>query len=275
MVGPPVIVLSRRSYVIATEPAEHHLGHYPSLRMEIELLDTANLPERVLVVVAHPDDIDFGIAGTAAVLTAAGTHVTYALCTSGEAGVPEDMDRGALATMRQQEQRNAAAQVGVSDVRFLGMPDGHLEANLELRKVISRIIRQVRPNVVITQNPDRRYERIYASHPDHLACGEATISAVYPDARNPHTHVELIAEGLQPHTVEEVWIVTGTEPNLAVDITSRFDAKVAALSSHTSQITWIEDIDKLLRDWAAMTSHQNNLSARAELVEVFQRVKTT
>ena len=243
--------------------------------MDMELLDPSQLPARVLVVVAHPDDIDFGVAGTAAVLTAAGCHVTYALCTSGEAGVPEEMDRAELAAMREHEQRAAAAQVGVEDVRFLGMSDGHLEANLELRKVISRVIRQVKPNVVITQSPARRYDRIYSSHPDHLACGEATIAAVYPDARNPHSHADLMSEGLEPHAVEQVWIVSGPEPNLAVDITERFDRKVAALSSHTSQVGWIEDIDKLLRDWAAMNAHQNNLDDRAELVEVFQRVITT
>ena len=95
----------------------------------MELLDTTDVPERVLVVVAHPDDIDFGIAGTAAVLTAAGSQVTYALLTSGEAGIPDDMDRGELAAMREREQRAAAAVVGVTDVRFLGQPDGHLEAN--------------------------------------------------------------------------------------------------------------------------------------------------
>ena len=127
--------------------------------------------------------------------------MTYALCTSGEAGIPEEMDRAELAQIREREQRAAAAQVGVTDVRFLGQPDGHLEANLELRKVISRVIRQVKPNVVITQSPERRYERIFASHPDHLACAEATISAVYPDARNPHAHVELMAEGHEPHAV--------------------------------------------------------------------------
>ena len=136
----------------------------------MELLDLTDVPERVLVVVAHPDDIDFGIAGTAAVLIAAGSHVTYALCTSGEAGIPEEMDRAELAEVREREQRAAAAEVGVTDVRFLGQPDGHLEANLELRKVISRVIRQVKPDVVITQSPERRYERIFGSHPDHLAC---------------------------------------------------------------------------------------------------------
>lgn len=240
----------------------------------MELLEPSEVPERVLVVVAHPDDIDFGIAGTAAVLAAQGCAVTYALCTSGEAGIPEDMDRGELKAIREKEQRTAAAAVGVTDVRFLGQPDGHLEANLELRKVISRVIRQVKPNVVITQSPERNYDRLFGSHPDHLACGEATISAIYPDARNPHAHVELLAEGHEPHAVDWLWITRGRGANLAVDITPNFDAKVAALSSHSSQVAWIDDIDKLLREWATSTSKQHGLDDRAELVEVFTRVKT-
>jgi len=240
----------------------------------MELVDLTEPPARVLVVVAHPDDIDFGIAGTAATLVAAGSQVVYALCTSGEAGIPEDMDRAELKALRESEQRAAAAAVGVTDVRFLGMPDGHLESNLELRKVISRVIRQVRPDVLITQSPERRYDRIYGSHPDHLACGDAAISAVYPDARNPHAHVELLAEGHEPHAVGEIWIVSGPKPNLAVNITDQFDKKVAALSSHSSQVAWIEDVDKLLREWSSETATRYELDDRANLVEVFQRVMT-
>jgi len=240
----------------------------------MELLDLTEIPERVLVVVAHPDDIDFGIAGTAAVLTAAGSQVTYALCTSGEAGIPEDMDRSELAALREREQRAAAAKVGVSDVRFLGQPDGHLEANLHLRMVISRVIRQVKPTVVITQNPERRYERIFGSHPDHLACGEATISAIYPDARNPHAHVELLAEGHEPWSVDWVWITQGRQPNLAVNITEAMDAKVAALSSHSSQVAWIEDVGKLLREWANGSAVRHALADQAEFVELFTKVQT-
>ena len=240
----------------------------------MELLDHNDIPASVLVVVAHPDDIDFGIAGTAAVLTKAGSKVTYALCTSGEAGIPEDMDRAELAALRESEQRAAAAAVGVTDVRFLGQPDGHLEANLELRKVISRVIRQVKPQVVITQSPERRYERIFGSHPDHLACGEATISAIYPDARNPHAHVELMAEGHEPHAVDWLWIVSGRDPNMAVDITDVMDAKVAALSSHSSQVAWIEDVGKLLREWAGQTAEKLGVSAEASYVEAFTKVQT-
>ena len=240
----------------------------------MELLDLSDLPERVLVVVAHPDDIDFGIAGTAAVLVANGCQVTYALCTSGEAGGPEDMDRTELARLREGEQRAAAAAVGVTDVRFLGMPDGHLEPNLELRKVISRVIRQVKPNLVITQSPERSYERIFGSHPDHLACGEATIAAVYPDARNPHAHVELMAEGHEPHSVEWMWIIHGRHADLAVDITTTIDQKAKALGSHASQVGFIKDVDAWVRERAAISARHHKLDDQAELIEVFTKVRT-
>lgn len=228
-------------------------------------------PGSALVVVAHPDDIDFGIAGTVAVLTANGCSVSYALCTSGEAGIPEDMDRDQLRALRESEQRAAAAQVGVHDVRFLGMRDGHLEPNLAMRKGISRVIRELRPDLVITQNPQRRYDSIYASHPDHLACGAATCAAVYPDARNPFAHPSLLDEGHAPHAVADLWIMGTDEPNLAVNIDATLDAKVAALSLHQSQIT-DRDVAALLTEWATSLANQHGLADRAEHVEVFRRI---
>ena len=137
--------------------------------------------------------------------------------------------------------------MGVSDVRFLGQPDGHVVADLALRRCISGVIREVRPDLVLQQSPERNFDRIYGAHPDHLAVAEATISAVYPDARNPHAHPSLLLEGLEPHSVPEVWI-GGLEPtNLFVDVTDVFDQRVAALASHASQVAWIEDLDKFLR----------------------------
>ncbi len=140
--------------------------------------------ERVLVVTAHPDDVDFGAAGTVATWTDAGYEVTYCIVTDGDAGgFDPDVPRSEIAGIRQAEQRAAAAEVGVTDVRFLGYPDGRLYVTHELRRDISRVIREVRPQRVVTQSPDRNYARIYASHPDHLATGEAVLCAVYPDAR--------------------------------------------------------------------------------------------
>ncbi len=231
-------------------------------------------PARALVVVAHPDDIDFGMSGTVAALVAAGTEVIYAIATSGEAGPPEDLDRSELAVLREREQRAAAAAVGVTDVRFLGLPDGHVVADLALRSTISGVIRDVRPHLVLQQSPERRYDRIYASHPDHLAVAEATIAAVYPDARNPHAHPELVRGGLEPHKVAEVWIV-GLEPaNHFIDITDVFDRKLAALSCHASQVGAIEDLEELLRVWAGGLTERHGLPT-GRLTEAFTRVDAT
>ncbi len=241
----------------------------------MEHLDLPKPPSPVLVVVAHPDDIDFGTAGTGARLTDAGAEVVCALVTSGEAGPPDDeTDRARVATERQAEQHAAGAQVGVTDIRWLGHPDGHLTASLELRRDISRVIRQVRPQLVIAQNPERRWDRIYASHLDHPAVAEATMAAVYPDARNRWAHVELYDdEGLQPHAVPEVWIGMLDPTDVFIDITDVFDRKVAALRSHASQTGWIDDLDALLWPWAAGVTTAAGLP-EGRLTEAFRRIDT-
>ena len=198
---------------------------------------------RVLVVTAHPDDVDFGSSGTVAAFTTAGLEVTYCIVTNGEAGGSDRaLARSEMAALRQDEQRAAAAVVGVSDVRFLGHPDGRVQATLDLRRDISRVIRQVRPERVITQSPERNWDFIYASHPDHMAAGEAAVNAVYPDARNPFAHTELLeVEGLEPWTVPELWIMAPgagvASSRIAVETTATVDRKVAALMCHKSQMT--------------------------------------
>jgi LmbE family N-acetylglucosaminyl deacetylase len=190
------------------------------------------------MVTAHPDDVDFGTAGTVAAFTKAGLEVTYCIVTDGDAGGSDrSISRRDMAALRQREQRAAASEVGVSDVRFLGYPDGQLQPTIALRRDISRVIRQVKPERVVTQSPERRWDFIFASHPDHLAAGEAAVCAVYPDARNPFAHPELLNdEGLEPWTVNELWIVSATEPNLAVETTTTIERKVAALLCHESQL---------------------------------------
>ena len=169
---------------------------------------------RVLIVTAHPDDVDFGTAGTVAAFTKAGLEVTYCIATNGDAGGSDrSVSRADMAVLRQREQRAAAAEVGVTDVHFLGHPDGRLQPTIELRRDISRVIRQVKPERVLTQSPERRWDFIFASHPDHLAAGEAAVCAVYPDARNPFAHPELLdEEGLEPWTVNELWISERDRP---------------------------------------------------------------
>src|ERR1700676_1360645 len=192
---------------------------------------------RVLGVVAHPDDCDFGNAGTTAKWTDAGVTVTYCIVTDGDAGGSDrSITREEMARIRRIEQTAAAAEVGVSDLTFLGYPDGRLTPTIELRRDISRVIRQQQPQRVITQSPVRNFARIFASHPDHLAAGEAALCAVYPDARNPFAHPELLEdEGLEPWAVAETWLMAAGTPNRFVDVTDAFDRKMDALRSHASQ----------------------------------------
>jgi LmbE family N-acetylglucosaminyl deacetylase len=228
----------------------------------------------VLVVTAHPDDVDFGAAGSVAAFVKAGVPVSYCIVTDGDAGGSDlDQPRHEMAAMRRQEQRAAAGEVGVDDVTFLGYPDGRLVPSLELRRDISREIRRVRPQLVITQSPERNWERIYASHPDHMAAGEAAMCAVYPDARNPFAHPELLDEGFEPFTVPEVWLMAATASNRAVEITHTFDLKLAALRSHRSQVGDGEHLDGLLRGWNGPLAHAAGLP-EGSFAESFQAVVT-
>jgi LmbE family N-acetylglucosaminyl deacetylase len=232
------------------------------------------LPSRVLVVTAHPDDVDFGAAGTVAVWTDAGVDVSYCIVTDGAAGAVEGIDAGAgLASRRQDEQRAAASAVGVDEVRFLGYPDGRLEVTFDLRRDLSRVIREVRPDRIVAQSPERYWERIRASHPDHLAAGEALLQAVYPDARNPYAYPELIEEGLEPHVVPEVWLMASPRSDRPIDITGTLDRKIKALLCHSSQISDPDQIDDLIRGWTARTAEEHGL-AEGRHAEVFQVVNT-
>jgi len=230
---------------------------------------------RALVVVAHPDDVDFGAGGTVAAWTAAGIEVSYCLCTDGDAGgFDPEVPRDQIGGIRQAEQRAAAKEVGVEDLVFLGYPDGRLTSSIELRRDISRVIRQRRPQRVIIQSPERNWERIYASHPDHLAAGEAAISAVYPDARNPFAHPELAAEGHQAWTVDEVWVMSvGDQANRYVDVTDTFERKLAALHAHVSQTAHMEDLEGMLRGWLTLNAAAAGMP-EGRLAEAFRVVST-
>jgi len=217
--------------------------------------------DRLLVIVAHPDDVDFGSAGTMATLTAHGVHVTYCLVTDGDAGGSDRaMSRPEMASMRRKEQTAAAAAVGVEDLVFLGHPDGRVESNLALRCDLSRVIRQVRPKVVMCQSPDRNYDRIFASHPDHLAAGDAALCAVYPDSRNPFAFPELLEEGLEPWTVDEVWISGHPTMTDVVDVTDSIDRKFEALLCHASQLPDPAGMEARVRQWMAATASAHGLA---------------
>lgn len=206
--------------------------------------------ERILVVTAHPDDLDFGAAGTIAGWTDAGIEVAYCIVTDGDAGgFDPAVPRGDIAGIRRAEQLEAAATLGVTDVTFLGHADGYLEVTLDLRRDIARQIRRVRPQRVVTHSPERNWERMYASHPDHMATGEATLRAVYPDARNPFWCPELLAEGFDAWAVPEVWVMGHPRAALVVDVTEQVERKFAALDRHASQLTSTPEMRARVRDW--------------------------
>jgi LmbE family N-acetylglucosaminyl deacetylase len=232
-------------------------------------------PSRILVVVAHPDDVDFGAAGTVATWTDAGIEVTYAIVTSGDAGEAfPDTPRSEVGALRETEQTAAAKCVGVTDVRFLRWPDGRLTPSLELRRDISRVIRQVRPDRILIPSAVLDLDRIYASHPDHRAVGEAAIAAVYPDARNPWAHPELLeAEGLEPWSVPETWVMAMADADQAVDITDVFDRKLAALQSHASQTGNNTELETMLRTWGAGIAQRLGLG-EGRIAEAFKVVNT-
>jgi LmbE family N-acetylglucosaminyl deacetylase len=233
------------------------------------------VPERILIVTAHPDDVDFGAAGSVAAWTAAGAHVTYCVVTDGDAGgFDPSVPRSEIPAIRRAEQTAAAAEVGVKHLIWLGHPDGRVEATLQLRRDLARVIRLVRPQRVVCPSPERLWDRLFASHPDHLATGEATMCAVYPDARNPFAFPELAAEGLEPHTVEEVWVMAAPVINVYVDVTDTFPAKMAALRAHVSQETDREGrLEEWLRGWLAANAVEAGW-ADGRLAEAFRRIPT-
>jgi LmbE family N-acetylglucosaminyl deacetylase len=239
-----------------------------------DVLDDAEVA-RVLAITAHPDDVDFGAAGTIARWTDAGTEVTYCVVTDGDAGgFDEDFPRTGVPALRRAEQVAAAKCVGVHDVRFLGYPDGLLEATLELRRDLARVIRQVRPDRVVCPSPERNYARMPASHPDHRAVGSAALDAVYPDARNPFAFPELRErEALAPWKVREVWISGSPSPTHFVDVTDTFHRKIAALSAHVSQIAQPDDLEERIRGWLTRAARTGGLPD-GRLAEAFQVLDT-
>jgi LmbE family N-acetylglucosaminyl deacetylase len=226
---------------------------------------------RILVISAHPDDVDFGAAGTVAKWTDAGLAVSYCIVTNGDAGGSDrSVLRDEMATLRQAEQTAAAKQVGVHDLHFLGYPDGRVEPTLALRKDLTRVIRLLQPDRVVCQSPERNYARMGVSHPDHRAVGTSSLDAVYPDARNPFAFPELLAdENLEPWTVREVWIAGSPTPTRYVDITDTFSRKLAALRSHASQIKDPEGLEEMLRGWLSRAAEAGGLP-EGHLAEAFQ-----
>ena len=208
------------------------------------------IPERALVVVAHADDIEFGMAGTITRWTDAGANVTYCIITDNSAGSNEPgADLAALVETRKREQIASAKVCGVEDVRFLCYQDGILQPTMALRKEITRIIREVRPQVVITLDPTTVFAigNGYINHPDHRAAGEAAIYAVFPSAGTRPIFPELLDEGYEPHNVDLLYLTINLESQVVVDISDVIDRKAEALRCHKSQLG--EEAITMVRKW--------------------------
>jgi len=242
-----------------------------------ESKERIEIPEgvtRALVVTAHPDDVDFGAGGTVMALVKAGVQVTFCICTDGDAGGFDDStDRSEIPAIRRAEQVAAAAVYGVTDVRFLGYKDGYLEPSHAVQRDIVRVMRQVQPQLVLTQSPERNWERLPSSHPDHMAAGEATARALYPAVRNPFAYPELRnEEGLEAWTVNWLWMQGHVEPNHWIDTTEFFSRKVTALEAHASQTSHMENLEEMLRSWGEMQAAAAGFEA-GRLAEAFRQIK--
>jgi LmbE family N-acetylglucosaminyl deacetylase len=219
--------------------------------------------ERVLCFTAHPDDIDFGAAGTVAAWTAAGVHVSYCIMTDGDAGGFDPAQREEIVRLRVAEQRRAAALVGVTDIHYLHQRDGYLEPSHEVMREVVRLIRQLRPDVVVSMHPERNWNRIQKSHPDHLAVGEAVTRAVYPALENPFAYPELAESGLEAYKLPWLWLFAGPEEreNHFVDVTEHVDSKLAAIHIHVSQHPDIEAMERTVRGLMLGTGARAGLPA--------------
>lgn len=210
------------------------------------------IPQKVMVIAAHPDDIEFTSAGTAARWVQDGAEVIYVLCTSGDVGIDEPgMTKKKAAEIREAEQRAAAEVVGVKEVVFLREPDGMLENTIALRKRLVREIRRFKPEVVITGDPTVLWAGpTYINHPDHRAAAEATIDAIFPAAGQPNLFEELAEEGLTAHKVRKIYVLSWDKSDVYVNITGTIDLKIEALKKHASQMRdW--DPGPMLREWSA------------------------
>ncbi len=227
--------------------------------------------ERAMIISAHPDDPDFGAAGTLARLVDGGSRVTIVICTDGsEGGEDPTVLDAELSRVRYAEQCAAAAELGINDVVFLGHPDGRLEHTLEFRREITALIRKHRPDLVLTHVPAINLDSpIGGYHPDHLAVGQATLASVYPAARNPRAFRELLDEGLEAWKVKEVWIPTWNQGDFFVDISSTVDRKIAALRRHESQFQNWENWEQNLRDRMKQIGEKSGY----EYAEGFKRIK--
>lgn len=229
--------------------------------MTKELEVYAAVPASAIVIVAHPDDAEFMVAGTVATWARGGCEIVYLLVTDGDKGSNDpSISSTDLAAMRRAEQQDACSILGVRHVEFLHYEDGMVIPSLALRRDIARVIRKYKPAAAICQDPTRFYAgRGYINHPDHRATGEAALAAIFPAARDPLTFPELLAEGFQPHKVAEVFVGMSEVDDVIVDISEAFSLKVRALAAHKSQLgEW--DPSAMMSEWAASAAEGHAFS---------------
>jgi LmbE family N-acetylglucosaminyl deacetylase len=225
---------------------------------------------RVLLVAAHPDDPEFSSGGTVANWVRDGFEVIFVVVTSGDKGTADrDMTNARLSSMREAEQRAAAARLGVTNVNFLRFPDGELMPNLDLRGAITRMIRMYKPYAVLTHDPLALfYNNEFINHPDHRAVGQCTVDAIYPTARDPLQFPEQTREGLEPHKVKEIYLWGSDQPTVLVDITNTIEDKIAALKEHVTQVGPPEQLEERIRSRSAQTAELYGVP----YAETFRRV---
>jgi len=210
------------------------------------------VPESVVSIAAHPDDIEFSCVGTLARWAKLGTRVVYVLCTSGDAGIEEPgMTRERATQIREAEALAAAKLAGVQEVVFLHEPDGMMQATMELRRKLVREIRRFKPEVIITADPTIVWaSEDYINHPDHRAAALAAVDAIFPAAGNSMIYPEMESEGLFPHRPRKVYVHSWSGSDLYVNIEETIETKIAALRMHTSQMkAW--DPAEPIRQWAS------------------------
>lgn len=227
-----------QNYPPQIQQAEH-ASFLEAVSSEAAAPDAWVTPQKILVILAHPDDPEFFCGASIARWTRAGHQVVYWLLTCGDKGTSDrNLSPDSLCCLRQDEQRAAAARLGVHEVHFLGYPDGYLVPDLELRKEVTRIIRQVQPDILVTCDPTTLFvgeNRL--NHPDHRACGQVVLDAVFPAARDHLYFIDLWRdEHLEPHKVREVWISLTLQPTVQLDVSASWETKIQALWEHRSQI---------------------------------------
>jgi LmbE family N-acetylglucosaminyl deacetylase len=241
---------------------------------EITLQPEVALPSpfKIVVIVAHHDDIEFGAAGSIASWVEQGAEVTYVIITDGSSGSNEPgIVRAELAETRKSEQLVAAAAVGVSDVRFLGYLDGTLQPTIELRRDLTRIIREVKPDRVVVQDPTTVFFRdSYINHPDHRAAGEAAIYATFPSAETRPIFPELLEEGFEPHKVKELYLTLTLNPTHFVDVSGTIDKKIASLRAHVTQLGTGDDFENGALKWILEWGGETGKMVGTQYAEVFK-----